>query len=699
MKLMKFSILTCLLFSTIIAQAQYIKDYRREADRFYEAKDWQNAALNYEKFLTSKKGLGRDYIENNPYAVKATEPKKGTPTKPVEVPKNVSLKLINYRIAESYKNLDNYKLAEPWFAKVVASDKESYPLSPYYYGVCLRALAKYDEAQTQFSNFLESYKADDDFKKKATAELNNLKFIIAQTKGKEQKLFVVNKMQDGINTTEHGQNTAPFVSNGNLYFTSSRPDTIIVKKQKKAIHNNNLFSYKQGTAPAKAGLPIDEDMHQGSASFTPDGKTVYFTRWAIKGAKIASIYKSSITDNGTWGEPEKLGKDINVDGFSSQQPSITSDGKYLLYASNKTGGKGKFDLWYATLEDGKIGASVNFGEPVNSADDEITPFYHVPSKQLVFSSQGRVGMGGYDLFQAKGNVGGSFNEPKNLGYPVNSQKDEQYFYCGDEKFLLKNFYISSDRGSECCLELYTANKLIKKWITGRVVDQKTGQPVAGANLRITNDKGVVLPQVTTDNNGIYFKYVPKTDNKVNYQADFINPKGLGNYSVNVPSIKTFNTPPTIITTKINDTLLHVDITADLDYNFRPDTNFLGIVKEIPNSFSIIVTTTDSTGNCTQDLTSFYLTNNLTNSIDELTTKNKISIFPNPATTKLTVNSETAIKEIYIYDLLGKLVKQMNVENTNTKSNEIAIDELNQGIYIIQVIDVFDAKLSSKFIKE
>jgi len=504
MKLMKFSILTCLLFSTIIAQAQYIKDYRREADRFYEAKDWQNAALNYEKFLTSKKGLGRDYIENNPYAVKATEPKKGTPTKPVEVPKNVSLKLINYRIAESYKNLDNYKLAEPWFAKVVASDKESYPLSPYYYGVCLRALAKYDEAQTQFSNFLESYKADDDFKKKATAELNNLKFIIAQTKGKEQKLFVVNKMQDGINTTEHGQNTAPFVSNGNLYFTSSRPDTIIVKKQKKAIHNNNLFSYKQGTAPAKAGLPIDEDMHQGSASFTPDGKTVYFTRWAIKGAKIASIYKSSITDNGTWGEPEKLGKDINVDGFSSQQPSITSDGKYLLYASNKTGGKGKFDLWYATLEDGKIGASVNFGEPVNSADDEITPFYHVPSKQLVFSSQGRVGMGGYDLFQAKGNVGGSFNEPKNLGYPVNSQKDEQYFYCGDEKFLLKNFYISSDRGSECCLELYTANKLIKKWITGRVVDQKTGQPVAGANLRITNDKGVVLPQVTTDNNGIYF---------------------------------------------------------------------------------------------------------------------------------------------------------------------------------------------------
>lgn len=87
------------------------------------------------------------------------------------------------------------------------------------------------------------------------------------------------------------------------------------------------------------------------------------------------------------------------------------------------------------------------------------------------------------------------------------------------------------------------------------------------------------------------------------------------------------------------------------------------------------------------------------SLVEVTTKNKISIYPNPATSKLTVNSETAIKEIYIYDVIGKLVKQLNLENTKTKINEIAIDELSEGIYIIQVVDVFDAKLSSKFIKE
>lgn len=497
---MKFSVALCAILITSLAQAQFIKDYRIEADKFYEKGDWQNAAINYEKYLTDKNGLRKENNEFNPYGVKGTT-NKAAASKPNPVPKNVSLKLITYRIAECYRKLDNYKEAEPWYAKV---EKESYPLTGYYHGVCLRALARYEEAAKEFNSFNDSYTTNDDYKKNAQAELKNLKFIIAQMKGKEQKLYVVKKMQDGINTTEHGQNTAPFVSNGTLYFTSSRPDTVVVKKQKKAFHNNNVFAYKAGSNPEKAGLPAAKDMHQGAAAITPDGKTIYFTRWATAPGSNAAIYMSNSGDGGNWSEPVKLAGDINVEGFSSKQPMVTSDGKYLLYSSNKPGGKGKFDIYYASLEGGKVGTSTAFAEPVNSENDEITPFYHVPSKQLVFSSAGRIGMGGYDLFSTKGEIGSNFSEPKNLGYPINSQKDEQYFYGGDEKFLLKNFYISSDRGSDCCLELYTANKLIKKWVTGRVVDSKTGAPVAGVNLNIKHDNGSNLESVTTDANGMYF---------------------------------------------------------------------------------------------------------------------------------------------------------------------------------------------------
>ncbi len=504
MKLFKLSILTLTFFSMAIVNAQFVKDYRREADKYYEKGEWQSAATYYEKFLNDKKGPRKENLDYNPYAVKVIDPKKRNITNPTQPPTEVGLKLIRYRIAECYRKLDNYITAEPWYAKVVETDRESYPLSEYYYAVCLRALAKYNDAETQFSNFINNYKATDDFTKKATAELKNIKFILVQLKSNEQKLVVINKMQDGINTTEHGQNTAPFVHNNILYFTSSRPDTIFTKNQKKVIHHNNLFSLGTGLQPEKTSLPTNKEMHQGIASFSPDGKTIYFTRWAIKGPKVAAIYKSTINHNKVWSDPEKLRDSINVEGFSSQQPSLTSDGKYLLYASDKPGGKGKFDLWYAPIENGVIGASVNFGEPINSDEDEQTPFYHIPSSQLVFATQGRVGMGGFDLFQSKGSFGNSWTEPKNLGYPINSQKDEQYFFGNDDKFLLKNFYISSDRGSNCCLELFTANKLIKKWVSGKVIDSKTGEPVSGVKISVVHNNGNQIPNIITNEKGSYF---------------------------------------------------------------------------------------------------------------------------------------------------------------------------------------------------
>ena len=500
MKLMKSILLLIFLSSITTVNAQYIKDYKREADKFYAAGDWQSAAIYYERFLTDKKGPGKINIDYNPYSVKPAPLKKGATQKPPMIPETDVLNSVTNRIAECYYNLNNFFNAEPWYAKV---DKTKYAIASYNHAVCLRALARYDAAETAFTEFLENYKVDDEYSKKAKDELKNLKFIVAQMKSNEQKLYVVKKMPQGINTTEHGQNTAPYVINNKLFFTSSRPDTLSVNMQKKVIHHNDLFTSNNGMTAEKLNLPSTDGMHQGSACFTANGKTAFFTRWPIKGTKIAAIYQSNLTDKG-WSEPLKLNSDINVEGFSSQQPSISTDGKYFLYASNKPGGKGKFDIWYAIINEDKIGSSINLGEPINSTDDETTPFYHAPSQQIVISSLGRIGMGGYDLFVSKGSFGSTWSEPKNLGYPINSQKDEQYFFSNDDKFLLRNFYMSSDRGSECCLELYAANKLIKKWVTGKVVNSKTGEPVENANISITNDAGVTLPNVSTDNKGIYF---------------------------------------------------------------------------------------------------------------------------------------------------------------------------------------------------
>lgn len=193
-----------------------------------------------------------------------------------------------------------------------------------------------------------------------------------------------------------------------------------------------------------------------------------------------------------------------------------------------------------------------------------------------------------------------------------------------------------------------------------------------------------------DKVGINNVYASLTDKKVNYQAYYINPKGLGNYSVDVTATKPLNKPPTVTATQINDTLLHINIDVNLD------SGYYQVYSDLPTSFSIIVTTTDSLGNCKKDLTSFYITNNATSSTNELSDLNRITIFPNPATNKLNIIFEGNMPKnpiANIYDSKGNLVKTETLIN-----NEIAISNLAQGLYLL-TIEGEGKRYSSKFIIE
>jgi OmpA-OmpF porin, OOP family len=240
---------------------------------------------------------------------------------------------------------------------------------------------------------------------------------------------------------------------------------------------------EQGSAVEKVAVPVAQ-MEQGVASFTPDGNKLFFTRWTSKQARnFASIYVSDHS-TGAWSEPVKV-NGLSEDEYSAQQPFVTADGKYLLFASNRPGGSGKFDIWYAPLSaSGEVGKPMNAGKTINTKEDDQAPYYHQSTSTLVFASKGKVGMGGFDLYQAKGTLGGSFNEPQNLGYPVNSNKDDIYFTTAGTGQLLKAATISSDRSSACCLELFSVSKLYKKYIAGSVTDCKTNELIS-ADVRLS----------------------------------------------------------------------------------------------------------------------------------------------------------------------------------------------------------------------
>lgn len=487
-----FSIVVLIL--SFSAGAQYVYDYQKAADAYFQKGDYASAAEYYEKYLGRDKQTGKEF---NPYTPQSVVGKKSAAM--------ISREKATYQLAECYRLLNYPSKAEPVYKEVMDMNKAGFPLAQYHYASMLRALAKYAESEQNFKTFLDEYKNDDDYRRNAERELQNLQFIQVQLKKKDLKYYTVTKAPELINAT--GANYAPVWLNTNtLLFTSTRPEDTAAKKKE---YTNRVYQavYTEGSVGdiTKTELPQGKDIQQGVVSITPDGNTLFVTRWSVNSkTETSSIYTSTKTDAG-WSEPVKLDESVNATGFHSQQPFITANGKYLLYASNKPGGQGGYDLWYAELVNGKPGASMNMGAVINTSFDEQAPYYHEASKALIFSSNGRVGMGGYDFFQSKGTIG-NWAAPENLGYPTNSIKDDIYFTSrGSEKNILGDVLLSSDRDAACCLELYSLKKIRPmRLVSGRIVSCDPNKTFGGGTVTVidpVNNKVVYTKEVGPD--GMY----------------------------------------------------------------------------------------------------------------------------------------------------------------------------------------------------
>ena len=470
------------LHSGSYAQSAYIK----AADEYYNQGDYYSAAQLYEKVLS---GEAVKKAEFNPYTNNRV---KGAATSAAQKSE------AQYKLAESYYQLHQYAKAEPHFKTASDAGNAS---AAYYYAKTLQYNGKPGEAEAAFKKFLSLEGADASMKADANRQMASLGFAKTQMARTDLNRYNVSKA--GINT--EGATYAPASMNGQLVFTSTRADA---EYNKANPNTNKLYRIGDGGKVELLGLAVDEKMEQGIASFY--GNNMYYTKWqTVNGKKQAGIYKAEKSGSG-WGTPSMLGTTVNAAGASSSQPYVTADGKWLLFSSDMQGGKGQKDIWAVALDatGNPSGNPVNLNA-VNTAGNDEAPFYHQASKTLVFSSNGHEGMGGYDLYTAKGEINGTLQAPVNMGYPVNSVKDDIYYMSNDAKSVWSNAYFSSDRNSECCLDLYTFNKQrVKKNISGSVVDCKDQRPVSGVSVVARDAKGNQVYSGRTDANG-----------KFNFQMD------------------------------------------------------------------------------------------------------------------------------------------------------------------------------------
>jgi len=479
----KTAILLLLVFICVSSFAQYNKRLRDLGDKEFQDKNYVQAADDYKQALNDNhRAIAIPFSVH----IKASAQSKQSGSA-----------YLYYQIGESYRLYQNYLNAEEWYYRIVSdSTITEYPQARLWYAVCLRANGRFNEAIRQLKRFIKDYKGDIEYIAIANHELATCRFANGQYQYPD--LMKVERLKRDWNVD--GGNYAISGHDSSYYFTSSSIG-------KNDVNQVYLLQSLNSTPALIDFNSNKKDVQYSTPCIDAGGKHMYLTQWYRKGDKsILAIYLST-RNNNQWAEPVKLNGNVNVDGYNAIQPFITPDGKRLFFASNKPGGIGGYDIWVSDLDlNGEPINNTNLGSKINTSFDEEAPYYNAADGKLIFSSKGFVGLGGFDFFESD-LLDGKWSTPVNMGYPMNSSKDDLYYY---PEGSTGKFYISSDRESECCLNIFEGagyNIIVE----GVVADCNAQQTLAGVKVSMVDSlSNSKINTTVTDANGAYkFKIVDR----------------------------------------------------------------------------------------------------------------------------------------------------------------------------------------------
>ena len=397
------------------------------------------------------------------------------------------------QLAESYYNVFNTKEAVKWYAKVVEQkqDAETY----YKYAQMLKAEGNFKEADKQMQQFAQLAPND----QRAKTFVSNPNYL-PELKG-QTKLYDIAKSDVSSDKTDFG---AVLTNDNNVYFASARNTS---KRNSNFNDEPYLDIYKatynaNGTiSDAVAVDNLNTRWHDGPASITNDGNTMYygsesfnekeFTKDKAKNSKFGKIYLYKATKEGDkWANSKPL--PFNNKEYDVRNPSISKDGKTLYFSSNMPGGFGGEDIWKVSVNGDEYGTPENLGAKVNTEANESFPFI-TDDNILFFSSNGKTGFGGLDVFKLDLNKG---SEAMNVGEPVNTSKDDFAFTYNATKKV--GFFSSNRDGVD---NIYKADPVCNVQALVRVKDAKTGKVIEGATVLLVDEKQKTVSNQTTALNG------------------------------------------------------------------------------------------------------------------------------------------------------------------------------------------------------
>ncbi len=412
-----------------------------------------------------------------------------------------------FRIAESYRRINDLKNAEGFYAKAVKA-KYPDPKAQLYLADCKKAQEKYTEAITEY----QAYK----------------QLVASDPRGEEgvKSCEIAQKWKD--NPTRHAVVILPFNTKASefspmladkkgskLWFTTSRDGTAGNDKDETTGQAfSDIFEVskdKKGSwsSPTAVDQNINSRDNEGSACFNKKKSMVVFTRCPQEKKKYLGCELWYSDKKGTgWGPAVKIPDLVPADSFTVGHPSMSPDETFLVFASDMPGGLGGKDLWKVSYDSKgkKWGKPSNLGYTINTPGDDMFPFI-AEDGTLFFASNGHVGMGGLDIFRCE-KSGDTWGTPNNLKFPINSAGDDFGVY-SDPK--AEHGYLTSSRsGGKGADDIYSFDvPPINYTLAGIAYDAESKQPIPGATIKLIGTNGSSVEAKTDGSGAFRFDFTPE----------------------------------------------------------------------------------------------------------------------------------------------------------------------------------------------
>jgi hypothetical protein len=446
---------------------------------------------------------------------------------------------LNYLIGVCYLFTDEKKEALRYLMRSYEKKPKLSPEIRYLMGRAYHYSLDFDKAISEYNAFMNSLPESD----KAARGPVVTKLVQECTDGKKivenRKRVIITNLGDSINSV-YDDYFSIFSNNDSiLYFTSRR---FSGRKPKRNPYDNKFYEdiYRSHLKDGKWTMalpmpkPVNGKGNESAVGISQDGSLLYLYKGNVNGG---DVFLSSRKNN-KWQSPENLSPRLMSDQAETSV-CFTAGGDTMYYISgDKEISLGGRDIFRSVKDEkGKWGKPENLSAIINTAYDEESIYLSRDGKELYFSSRGHNTMGGYDIFRSSLNSDGSWTEPENLGYPVNSPDEDLFFTQSSngkygyyttireggigEKDIYKIAFLGSEKefildGTEMWIagqpdtlkkgffSIPAAIQLDSSWyITGKVMDKKTLAPL-NARLEIIHiDSAKIIATSYSADSGMY----------------------------------------------------------------------------------------------------------------------------------------------------------------------------------------------------